>query len=73
LGCGFDLRWSTTIDAVRPPLFTWHFSSGKRYSYPTNRNSVFKLPDEVLVRNLGKTESRITIADSVDDVTTTIL
>ena len=57
--------FSRTLDALRPPLFTWNFNFAKVYSYPTNRQSIFRIPDEVLIRNLGHTQATVSIFHSV--------
>jgi len=68
IGFGYDARFADLQDALQLPLMDFSYTKQKAYFYPANRTTVFKVPDEVIVRTIAYTEATAVLFNSVEEV-----
>lgn len=72
VGFGFDARFDTADTGLQLPLFSFSYTKDKAYAYPTFRQLLYRVPDEVYVRNIAYTEATAYLYNTVDDYTTAL-
>jgi len=69
VGFGYDARFAEPRDALTLPMLDYSWTKGKTYIYPTDPNTIFRVPDQVYVRTVAYTEADAYLFDTIDQVT----
>jgi len=68
VGFGYDAKFADPIQAVRLPLSDWTFDSRKTYKYPVYRDYVYRVPDQLFVRTVARTDMNNFVFSSTDEL-----
>jgi hypothetical protein len=68
VGFGYDARYVDPIQAVRLPVTQWDFQQAKTYRYPVYKDYRFRVPDELFVRTVAKTDQNNYVFQSVEEL-----
>jgi hypothetical protein len=69
VGFGYDARFAEPRDALTLPMLDYSWTKGKTYIYPTDPNTIFRVPDQLYVRTVAYTEADAYLYDTIDQVT----
>jgi hypothetical protein len=68
VGFGYDARFSVAQDALQVPILIFGYSQRKTFYYPTAPEFYYRVPDEILIRNVAFTEADAYLYNSVDEL-----
>jgi len=72
VGFGYDARFDTAQTALQVPIIDFSYSLGNIYSYPTARQYIYRVPDEIYIRNVAFTNADTYLYNSLTEYQTSL-
>jgi len=72
VGFGYDARFDTAQTALQVPIMDFSFTQGKQFAYPTAKQFVYKVPDEIYLRNVAFTDADAYLYNSLSEYQTSL-
>jgi hypothetical protein len=69
VGFGYDARFQEPKNALTLPMLDFAYTKGKTYVYPTDPDTLLRVPDQLYVRTVAYTEADAYLYHSIDEVT----